>query len=422
MEKKLVFLHERKWFVTCVLVVLFFVICVAPNIAHGQAGSEVMVEVDIEIFEVDLSTDIARLNLTLSFINLNASESRFVDAIVSGEYEYAYVHCNSTNDDYVGSSGIVEWVLAGEVGKGEYAPFETYELRFTLTHLSSEKTELNPSVVKIDRLNSFCNFEGSKRIVLSQIFEEPSSQSPFWFFFPGDQEQVVYLRREVGAFGMPTLFWPLIAPTMICYFLLAGTLLINGKRNLGHRLVVYVALFIFGPTFFVAIQDYLPLRATLSIPEVLIEGLIISTAIYTIWSLASTRNHIIEQTRDGAMFFSSLFILSAILQVLMLGFPKAASPVFEIVFLGYSGFAVFIWSVKTWYALNRPPRNFLLALLSVAGIAIVDFSFLLASFAITQWIPLILGLVMGIVGILLLYWQHVQRTNERRRLTIDYLV
>jgi hypothetical protein len=148
---------------------------VAPKTVHCQTGSGAKVRVNIQLYDVNLSTDMAQLNITLTFFDLNASESRFVDAIVSGEYEYARVHCNMTSDGYAGSSGIVEWVLAGELGKGEYAPFEVYELNFTLTHLESEKTTLNTSAIKIDRSNPFCQFEGSNRIVLSRIFEEPSS-------------------------------------------------------------------------------------------------------------------------------------------------------------------------------------------------------------------------------------------------------
>jgi hypothetical protein len=54
--------------------------------------------------------------------------------------------------------------------------------------------------------------------------------------------------------------------------------------------------------------------------------------------------------------------------------------------------------------------------------SLVGSGFMFASFVITQWILLFLGLVIGIMGIIFLCSDRMLRMNEHRMVTIDHVV
>ena len=115
--------------------------------------------------------------------------------------------------------------------------------------------------------NSFAYFAGSKRALLGRIFEANQVQERMYVGTSfNNRTMVAFLSRKLlpGPIAAPVFFWQLMLPTIACYWLLAGTLAATGTEGRRNRLTVYVSLFFFCPMFLLAIQGYLPLRASLS--------------------------------------------------------------------------------------------------------------------------------------------------------------
>ncbi len=97
----------------------------------------------------------------------------------------------------------------------------------------------------------------------------------------------LHIQRTGNAFNIA--FLEFIVPIIACYYLLGATLMLDPKKQLNERLVIYVALFVFVPTFLLAIQNYLPYRSSLSFPELLLTNLIIGNAIFGVFSIVGKR-------------------------------------------------------------------------------------------------------------------------------------
>jgi hypothetical protein len=76
-----------------------------------------------------------------------------------------------------------------------------------------------------------------------------------------------------------------IIPIFACYYLLGSSLMLKSENQISERLTIYIALFVFIPTFFLAIQQFLPYRSSLSFPEFLLVNLLLSTSILGIFSI-----------------------------------------------------------------------------------------------------------------------------------------
>jgi|YelNatPaOPRAMG01_1025707.scaffolds.fasta_scaffold42078_3 hypothetical protein len=107
--------------------------CVA--LAYQEEERIAKATFDIQVFDVDLSTDTAEVNISIKFTNLfieYLQPRENITAIISSKVNLVEIKCNRTAEAgvFVGCSGIVHWYLEGELGKGEYFPFEIYELVF----------------------------------------------------------------------------------------------------------------------------------------------------------------------------------------------------------------------------------------------------------------------------------------------------
>ena len=219
------------------------------KLVYSQTNTLNAIQLDVQVYDVDLSTDVAKINLSITYNPINLSLSQAINQInIVGEQQSTSIYSDGSNG-FHGSSGMVDWKLSGDLGRGEYVPFEVYELRFQLTQVLGLNRELNISDFGIDRYETFARFDGSKEKLLSQVFNAPANQAPFWIRTFQEQEAVFYLTRKNDPSGLPVLFWLLILPTLACLLVLASTLHLGGRKNLGHRLTVYIA-FLFLPDVF----------------------------------------------------------------------------------------------------------------------------------------------------------------------------
>jgi len=369
---------------------------------------------DIQVHDIDLSTDVAMVNISIKFTNLfieYLQPRENITAIIVSEINCVEIKCNRTSADgvFVGSSGITSWVLEGKLGKGEYFPFETYELVFRLANILPG--EFNMTKIELDSSYSFISFEGTKKFLLARIFEvDEDGRILLKIALPDKLTVVALLSRKIGPLRLPSLFWSTTAPTLACFYLLASTLCLFGEKSLENRLLVYVSLFIFSPTFLMAMQEYLPLRASLSIPEVLLVSLLISTSVFTIISLIPVKTTWQELARDGIILFFATFSVTYFLTQLMPSFPASASSTFLYTLVAYGVVAYFIWNYRCATELLKPPRDIMTIILGI--LILISIS---GGFIFIAWIPFqytlttALGVVYLVIGFCLLQYRRCYR-------------
>ena len=402
----------RKFNVMIILTLSVLVPSCLAVMADSQTSKTPKVEFDILVHDVNLSDGTAEVNITLTFSDLfipglNLGEP--VSAIIVGQGDSKRISCESVdNGRFTGSSGMIKWTLGGELGRGEYAPFEEYELTFELADVLPGP--FNMSNIEVDALKSSAFLEGPKKLFLERIYSTFDNKFSFSMSFPNNLRAVISVKRKLGAFGLPVLFWQLILPTLACNCLLVSTLLLRGEKATSNRLRVYVALFIFGPTFFNGIQGYLPLRASLSIPEVLLENLMISTAIFAIFSLISVKSNLQRVARDGILLFLSIGFSSFLFNYLMPVFPTSAVGIFYFIIFVYGILALLIWLDRCFEEVKqvREERKQLTRLQRLHDI--ICLLFITLGFSMAAWqltlperrVNAIVGLIAGTAGLGLL--------------------
>lgn len=314
-----------------------FIVAVASGVGttRGQSGPPKLV-LRIEVLSVDLATDTAQVDVNITidgpFLRqiANFTSEQPLTAVVESDFDSLEIPLNDNISYYGGSSENVSWTLGGELGKGEYFPFEKYELTFrvdTIRPVCPNMTEL-----KMGPDDADAYFAGPNKMLLARIFQAtPSQDRASLSTYSVNTTTTVDLSRKLSALGYPIFFWQLILPTMAGYWLLATTLFSGGKKARRDRLTVCLSLFFFCPTFLLAMQGYLPLRASLSIPEVLIVTLVVGAAILAVSSLLPANNDLTETFEDMIMLFLAS---GSALKLLLLLLPTIPVSAFNIFFYG----------------------------------------------------------------------------------------
>ena len=62
-------------------------------------------------------------------------------------------------------------------------------------------------------------------------------------------------------------------------------MILDPREKIRERLTICLSLFVFSATFSISIQDFLPYRSSLSFPELLLSNLIVSIALFGIFSI-----------------------------------------------------------------------------------------------------------------------------------------
>jgi hypothetical protein len=155
------------------IIVIVLLLSIAASLASiGRANcslNEKIVKLDVQVYDMDLSTDIAKINVTLTYENsVIPSDNITVDLD-----DCHFLLLKNNKGEFIGSSGIYEKPLGGIIGRGQYAPFEDYQLILELSNMSQSSANIDGHDFTIDRTICTATFEGSKRLVLESIFENP---------------------------------------------------------------------------------------------------------------------------------------------------------------------------------------------------------------------------------------------------------
>jgi hypothetical protein len=265
--------------ISCLSVLAFM--SKANSLSQDQTLDELTsVRLVIHISDIDQAQKTVQLQIFVFLDGFPYNESS-VRVLITGAGG-AWVLCNQTGQSlggwyYQGESDQVTWLLDGI---GETFPFDSYILRFDVRDMDYVSTNFT-----LASTGHQAFFDGAKAYSLNDLWYTNSSLIPISSI--SSSELDFSITRSGGTLNI--YFLEFLAPIIACYYLLGSTLLLNPKTHLSERLGVYVSLFVFVPLFLIAIRDFLPYRSTLSFPELLLVNLVLSNAIFAIFSIVGGR-------------------------------------------------------------------------------------------------------------------------------------
>jgi len=278
---------KKSVIVTVILLGLFSLILMSysSNVsAQNKLEEPTEVRLAVHVLDIDPFQKIAELDLSVFIDNFPYNETQ-VRVRVLGAGDITVV-CNNVGTSisgtfyFHGETNTTIWLLEG---KGEQFPFDSYNLRFKIYSIDFIENNFTLSLREQQAM-----FDGSKFYSLSDLWTTNGTYS--------SSLPVRYVRANEVAFivqrSLNTTIVALlqfIIPIFACYYLLGSSLMLKSETQISERLTIYIALFVFIPTFFLAIQQFLPYRSSLSFPEFLLVNLLLSTAIFGIFSIAGNQ-------------------------------------------------------------------------------------------------------------------------------------
>lgn len=267
------------------------------NPRAGISSSQSDVSLFIYVLDVNEKEAFIDISIHLEVSNFPHNASFLILWIVGGSDGYssaARIVCTRSelSRTYVGNNRTV-WRI---YGNGEAFPFDSYEAKFEIAPYFSYGAD-NRTVEVFQELDpdAYGNFFIWQKVWFTGEYEDllistwktgenaevPSEKT-------NSQEVIVRLERIPEKY-----FLQFVLPIVACYFLLGSSVLIRRKKDYIHkRLRVYLPMFFFAPSFFFAIQNFLPHRSSLSLPEALLTNLVISCAVFAFFSMVPSESRL----------------------------------------------------------------------------------------------------------------------------------
>lgn len=237
----------------------------------------------VHVLDIDQSQRHAEVKIVVFVDNYPHNLTQVEVRIIGGGD--VIVSCNNTGTIrgnewyYQGESNQTEWLVQG---LGEAFPFDSYLLRFKVYCLTYFQSNFSLSS-DITMHQAF--FAGPKFHSLKDLWLLENGLLPIDNI--GAKEISFVIRRSFSALIIAALQF--LFPIVACYYLLGATLMLDPKKQLAERLRIHLSLFVFVPTFLIAIHTFLPYRSTLSFPEFLLVNLIVSNTIFGIFSIVGNQ-------------------------------------------------------------------------------------------------------------------------------------
>lgn len=243
----------------------------------------------IYIFDVSTSTKTARVEIRVWLDDFPMEADR-VHIEVYGGGQTQEITCVGIGHHTFQAAKANEtiWFLEGP---GEAFPFDVYSLSFQINErvvfysLNESFYHLEePWEYEVNLDMSWATFCGARVTMLCDTWvnDAASTDTSAIPVRASDTIYTLLLQRE-----WQTPFLQILLPIIACYYLLASSLILHPVDRLEARLRIYLSLFVFSPTFFFAIQPFLPYRSTLSIPELLLTNLLLNNAVFGIFAMVA---------------------------------------------------------------------------------------------------------------------------------------
>jgi energy-converting hydrogenase Eha subunit A len=281
------------------LVFCLFLLFGSTTVAKGQTQTDQQVSINVHMFvrvlDINPSQKTANVNFFLYIDNCSRNVPSLNVQVFGGGV--ASIICNNLGEEtdgwgYSGESNETIWFLEGY---GETYPFDSYVLRFAV--LGNFGFDFDPFSsapapyfnFSLSSTGTSAFFAGPKAMSLEDLWGSGQSHIPLnwgsaWISENRTTQEMSFSIQRSGN-ALNTALLEFLVPIIACYFLLASTLILDPRKNLNERIAIYIALFVFVPTFLIAIQNYLPYRSSLSFPELLLTNLVIGTTILGVFSI-----------------------------------------------------------------------------------------------------------------------------------------
>ena len=255
----------------------------------NQESEKVVLFLHVDIYDVNTAKREAtvRIHVTLNDMYWEGSTLEVhVWSGIIGSGLSTHIQCHKISQYYGVFSGWSDDTVWLMEGTGEQFPFDIYYLNFTMFprmwyDVEGETHSIAPEYT-YGTILSGANFQGvNLRSLKDTWMTESVNLVPSVTLSPTNLLVKLERRSLVP-------FIEFVLPIILCYYLLGGTLLLTKKSDISVRLRVYLSLFLFAPMFFIAIQPFMPYRSTLSITEYLLTNLIVSSAIYSIFTMSGS--------------------------------------------------------------------------------------------------------------------------------------
>ena len=270
--------------------------------AYEAFDGAVKVRLCVYVLDIDPHQKLATVKVRV-FVDYFPYNLTQVRVLISGG-GWLEVYCNNVvphrkeNWWYQGESNQTIWLLEG---RGENFPFDSYILHFKINGISSSYPVNNFS---LNHQQVYASFTGSKRYSLIDQWQGST-------FIP-----VMYIQNDEVCFtiqrtlnSMVISIFQFLLPIILCYYLLGSTLIMNPKEKIVERLTINLSLFVFSATFLISIQGFLPYRSSQSLPELLLSNLMVSNAIFGIFSIIENQCKGNEKKTESWDFAATLFSL-----------------------------------------------------------------------------------------------------------------
>lgn len=267
---------RRRFYFFSLLVGLFALSLFLITSANAESYDDAQVRLAIHVMDLDQTQKAAELKIFV-FISDFPYNLSGLDVWVAGAGD-AIITCNNTGQSveglwyYQGESQQTTWLLEG---KGEHFPLDSYKLRFKITRVDN----IENYTLSSEGHQAF--FTGPKWYSLKDYWFVENELIPVGVIQANEVSFIIQRSASTLNFSILQFLVPIIG----CYYLLGATLLLDPKKQLTERLRINLSLFVFLPTFLIAIQNFLPYRASLSFPEFLLVNLMISNIVFSIFSV-----------------------------------------------------------------------------------------------------------------------------------------
>jgi len=286
--------------------------CLSHNNAQDMASKPEFAEqasykmkLEVRILQIDQKNvqSLVEIYVRLGPLPHQFNETAILIQILGGGD--VMVPCNKTASDsfgvYYSGNASAPWYL---IGWGELFPFDYYAINFKASAL----TNINFSLTEATAI-----FWGLNQKSLMDTWKTKDSINTIPVHISeGKTEFLAIIRRRWIA-----PFLELVLPIVFCYWFLGSSMFFDPKSRINERLMVYLSLFVFAPTFFVAIFPFIPYRSFLSIPEFLLVNLVTSIVFFGIFTMVHAHSESFS-IRNMKFPWDFLGILSALLLFLLL--------------------------------------------------------------------------------------------------------
>lgn len=278
---------KSRRFVSITLGLVTFLIlifsCTFLAYAQPQNNELASIRLVVHILDIDHTQKMVQLELAVFINDFPYNESK-VDVWITGAGD-TVVQCNNTGPKkegswyFQGKSKQETWLLEGT---GENFPFDSYNLRFKIYNVDFISKNFT-----LSSEGHQTGFSGPRTYSLKDLWRTDNGLIPVGYTHADEISFVIERNSET----IWNAILQLLLPIILCYYLLGATLILDVKDKLAERLRIHLSLFVFVPTFLIAIQKFLPYRSTLAFPEFLLANLAVSNTIFGIFSiLGSQRN------------------------------------------------------------------------------------------------------------------------------------